>query len=152
MLSWTRGLVAAAALVPAATATAQMTTFVAYLDQSQEVPTPTPTGATGTGTFTYDAMTGKITYMVTGVGLSGSGGTDCHIHTGMWGTAAGVTFTLVGGPTVYMGTTGVLTPAQVTSLFTGGNPTRENVANASSRKRRRSAGSATDKDFLNASE
>ncbi|MBI1848945.1 MAG: CHRD domain-containing protein [Planctomycetes bacterium] len=119
------GLVVAAALVPAALASAQVTTFIANMDQAQETPTPTPTGATGTGTFMYDASTRQITYSVTVTGV-GSAVNAGHIHAGTWGVAGAVNFPLTQtGPTTFSGVTPALTAPptpndQVTKLFNEG--------------------------------
>ncbi len=110
---------AAATLIPAAIASAQVTMFTAVLDGAQETP-PLAVAGTGTATLSFDASTSRITYSVSVSGLT-SPASAAHIHPGAWGLAGPILFGLtMTGPTTWAGTTVALSPAQITTLFTNG--------------------------------
>ncbi len=86
----------------------------ADLDGSQENP-PVNTPAFGTGCLTLNADR-SLSYRVETSGLTA---TAAHIHLGAVGTNGGVVFPLAGGPTLFQGTTAVLSDAQFGDLTAG---------------------------------
>ncbi len=110
-------LLLASALV-AATASAQVTYYSAYLDPSQEVPATASNGH-GWGVVRFDASTNGVTLFCYHTGLT-SASVAAHIHQGAVGVNGGV---IVGmsplAPDTWAGA-GTLTPAQATALTTGG--------------------------------
>jgi CHRD domain-containing protein len=109
----------AALALPAAAASAQTSSFLANLDEAQQVPAPTPVGATAQSQFTFDGNTLTMSYSVSASNLSGSGGTHADVRFGDFGQQGGLVFTLAGGPTLYTGVSDPLTPAQAVAVFDG---------------------------------
>ncbi|MEW6742287.1 MAG: CHRD domain-containing protein [Planctomycetota bacterium] len=87
------------------------TLFRADLDGSQEVP-PVVTDAGGWGKFTLNPDD-TLTYYVTTWGLVA---TAAHIHIGDEGVSGGILFGLMGGPTIWSGTTPALSAGDKTTL------------------------------------
>ena len=88
--------------------------YVATLDGAQETP-PVATAATGTATLVLNPDD-TLTYDVITTGLSG---TMAHIHLGAAGVPGPILINLLGGPTVWSGTTAALTTEQVAQLKAG---------------------------------
>jgi plastocyanin len=95
---------------------AQPTSCTANLTGDQEVP-PVTTSARGSATLTLNPTLMTLIYTVTTRGLSG---VAAHIHQAPAGVIGDVIHPLVGGPSVWSGTTEPLTPEQVTALTSGG--------------------------------
>jgi hypothetical protein len=77
--------------------------YGARLIGAEETP-PTGSNATGDAVFTVNPDN-TITYLVTTTGLMG---TAAHIHTGGVGISGPITFPLMGGPSVWSGTTAAM--------------------------------------------
>jgi hypothetical protein len=88
--------------------------LVAPMDGNQEVP-PVPTAAVGEACLTLNPDN-TVTYRVT---TSGVVGTAAHVHKAPAGVNGGVEFPLAGGPTVWAGTSPVLTASQINDARTG---------------------------------
>ncbi len=100
------------------------------MDGSQETP-PVVTTATGMATFRLNPDN-TMTYNVATLNLVGGG--SAHVHKGAVGVFGAIIIVLNGGPTVWSGTTGVLTPAEIAdavaglwyvNVHTGANPLGE---------------------------
>ncbi len=89
--------------------------FRATLEGGQEVP-PVVTSAGGWGTLVLNLDT-SVTYNVETWGLVG---TMAHIHVAPVGVPGGILVTLVGGPTVWSGTSAPLGAASVATLRAAG--------------------------------
>jgi hypothetical protein len=87
-------------------------TFGARLDNLQEVPANTST-ARGDAFITVNPDM-SLTYLVTTTGLVG--GTNAHIHSGVFGVSGGIEVPLVGGPTVWSGTSAPIGEAELELL------------------------------------
>jgi hypothetical protein len=103
----------AAGVLLAATATSQIP-FGVVLNGASEVP-PVATAATGTARVTLNLPAQTLTYRVETSGLTG---TAAHIHPGVAGMNGGILIPLVGGPTVWEGTTPPLSNPDVIALMT----------------------------------
>jgi hypothetical protein len=90
-------------------------TFGTHLTGDQETP-KVNTSAVGDATFIVNSN-GTITYNVTTSGLTG---TAAHIHTGAFGSAGAILFSLSGGPSNWSGTTAAMTAAQFSTLQANG--------------------------------
>ncbi len=90
--------------------------YGAVIDAAQE--TPPPPGPPASGGWARVSLTpaGALTYEVRTFGLAA---TMAHIHMGAVGVPGGIVFVLAGGPSVFTGTTAVLTPAQLADLQAG---------------------------------
>jgi len=89
------------------------TTYYADLDGTKETP---PNASTAGGWARITLNPGNtVTYEVRVWGVTG---TNAHIHEGAAGVAGGILIPLLGGPTVWSGTSAALTAAQVTELQT----------------------------------
>jgi len=113
-------LATAAWLTTTSGAHAQSVTSSVGLDGAQESP-PVATTATASATVTLDPTTLEISVSGTYSGLS-STQTLAHIHEGAFGVPGGILVTLsgTGGTSGTFSGTGVLTPAQRTTMLAGG--------------------------------
>jgi hypothetical protein len=89
--------------------------FGARLDGRQVVPA-TGSAAKGNATITLNPN-GSLSYLVTTTGLSG---TVAHLHSGDFGVGGGIGVPLVGGPTIWSGTSAPFTAGQIGMLQTEG--------------------------------
>jgi hypothetical protein len=110
-----RILIPYAVLLLAASPLTAQNRFRADLDGAQEFP-PNASAAVGWGTASLNADL-SVTYHVELVGLTG---TSAHIHLGAPGTSGAIIAPLVGGPTIWSGTTSPFSLADAVSLRTGG--------------------------------
>lgn len=107
-----------AAFALGASAASAQTVFQVIANGDQETP-PAASAGTGSGDVFFNPATSTFTYSITIGGLTGPV-TAAHVHTGGLGVAGGILFNLTGGPTVWSGTSPVLTAGQVTALKTSG--------------------------------
>jgi hypothetical protein len=90
--------------------------FGGAMDGGQEVP---PNAATGTGVACIQILPNRtVRYRVEVTGLTGPP-SAAHVHVGAPGVAGGIVFPLAGGPTVFSGTSPVLTATQLADCRAG---------------------------------
>jgi CHRD domain len=95
----------------------QVQPFSTIITGGEENP-PTPSAATGKGRLDYNPVTNTISYSITTAPLP-SGFLAAHIHRGVVGQNGSIMFALIGGPTVFVGTTTPLSTTQLADLFKG---------------------------------
>ncbi|MFO1054460.1 MAG: CHRD domain-containing protein [Planctomycetota bacterium] len=93
---------------------ADVADFTASLDGSQETP-PVVTAALGRACIELQPD-GRVSYRVQATGLTA---TAAHFHNGLPGVAGPIVVPLAGGPTLWTGTSGVLTTTQIADLRAG---------------------------------
>lgn len=107
-------------LLVSSQASATIFSFQATLSGSQEVP-PTPSLGTGTATLQFNDATNVLSLVGSYTGLLGTT-TASHIHIAPVGVNGPIIIPLThtGGTAGTLNGSGVLTPAQITALFSNG--------------------------------